>query len=221
MFQSKLNNTLVSNTFDYINTLSRADLSRQDSIDPKQTKNVRYSKPHDICDGQEVHLGNMASGFPHSVLGHLWKSTEYLYLLGEWSLADQESIQRDVLTATSGYAAKRYKKTKHKRQIRADFPSFRLDWMLWCIWQKCLYSEDFRKHLLSFPHDALFVEVVKRDPIWAVEEDESTGLLTGGNGVGKILTICRNCLLTNTQPTIDTELLNRSNIYILGKKVSF
>lgn len=205
----------------YNASLSTSSLYQQEVLDPSKLRIVRYSRPHDICDGREIHLANMAGGFPHQALGHIWKSTEHLYLLGEWSLQGQEEIQRDVLTATSGYAAKRYKKTKYKNQIRADFPTFRQQWMLWCIWQKCLGSEEFRKHLLSMPNDAIIVEVVKNDPIWAAEEDTRTGLLRGANAVGKCLTICRLCLLNGTSPQIDIDQLNQAGIYILGQKVQF
>ena len=203
-------------------TITESTLNRQESIDPTLLHTIHYSKPHDTCEGIELHLGNMAGGFPHTTLGHTWKSTEFLYLLGEWSNNTPEhlDIQKDVLTATSGYAAKRYKKTKHKKQIRPDFPSFRLDWMLWCIWQKCLHSETFRQHLLSIPKDRVIVEQVKKDPVWAAYPDDQ-GIIRGGNAVGKILTICHRCLLEGTSPSINYELLNRSNIYILGQKVTF
>lgn len=202
--------------------ITESTLNRQESLNPSELHIIHYSKPHDNCEGIELHLGNMASGFPHTVLGHTWKSTEYLYLLGEWSLNTPQhlDIQKDVLTATSGYAAKRYKKTKHKKQIRPDFTSFRLDWMLWCIWQKCLHSEDFRSHLLSIPQDRVIVELVKNDPVWAAYPDEQ-GIIRGGNAVGKILTICRRCLAEGTKPRINYDLLNSSNIYILGERVFF
>lgn len=206
----------------YNNSITETVLNRQETIDPTKLHLITYSRPHDICEGREVHLGNQAGGFPFRCLGHDWKGVEFLYLLGEWSNNTQEhfDIQRDVLTATSGYAAKRYKKTKHKKHIRKDFTEFRHQWMLWCIWQKCLGSETFRKHLLSFSEDTVIVEVVKHDLVWAAYYDEQ-GFLVGGNAVGKILTICRRCLRNNTQPNIDYALLNRSDIYILGEKVDF
>ena len=126
-----------------------------------------------------------------------------------------------MISATSGYAAKRYKKSKHKQKIRPDFTTFRHQWMLWCVWQKCLGSEKFRKHLLSMPDDAIIVEVVKRDLVWATEEDANTGHLNGANGVGKILTYCRQCLKEDKQPAIDTDALNNAGIYILGEKLKF
>lgn len=203
-------------------SITESTLNRQESLDPTLLHIIHYSKPHDTCEGIELHLGNMASGFPHTVLGHTWKSTEHLYLLGEWSDNTPEhlNIQKDVLTATSGYAAKRYKKSKYKKQIREDFTSFRLDWMLWCIWQKCLHSETFRNHLLSIPQDRVIVELVKNDPVWAAYPDEQ-GIIRGGNAVGKCLTICRRCLVEGFSPRINYDLLNSSNIYILGERVIF
>lgn len=215
------NNNLSSEAL-YNLSITESTLNRQEALDPNQLHIIHYSKPHDTCEGIELHLGNMAGGFPHIVLGHTWKSTEFLYLLGEWSNNTPEhlDIQKDVLTATSGYAAKRYKKSKHKKKIRTDFTSFRLDWMLWCIWQKCLNSEDFRNHLLSIPQDRVIVELVKNDPVWAAYPDEQ-GIIRGGNAVGKCLTICRRCLAEGSKPRINYDLLNSSNIYILGERVTF
>lgn len=214
--------TIMSAELHYNNSLNETVLDRQEAIDPRQLHCITYSRPHDTCEGREVHLGNQAGGFPFTCLGHEWKGVEFLYLLGEFSYntAEYYNIQRDILKATSGYAAKRYKKSKHKRKVRKDFEEFRHQWMLWCIWQKCLGSEAFRQHLLSFSDDTVIVEVVKRDKIWAAYPDEE-GILRGGNAVGKILTICRTCLRRGTQPHIDFNLLNSHDIYILGEKVDF
>jgi len=214
--------TNLSSELLYNNSIDETVLNRQEAIAPQKLRCITYSRPHDMCEGREVHLGNQAGGFPFTCLGHDWKGVEFLYLLGEWSNNTPEhlEIQKDVLTATSGYAAKRYKKSKHKAKMRADFETFRHQWMLWCVWQKCLGNETFRKHLLSFEDDTVIVEVVKKDPVWAAYPDNE-GILRGGNAVGKILTICRRCLRNNTQPKIDIELLNRSEIYILGERVEF
>ena len=206
----------------YNNSLNEAIINRTESINPQELKTLRYSKPHDICVGIELHIGNQAGGFPFDSLDTHWRSVEHLYLCGEFSLEGDlyKAIQEDIRTATSGYAAKRYKKSKHKKHMRSDYNTFRTDWMLWCIWQKCLRCEAFRNHLLSLPADYVIVEVVKNDPVWAAWPDEQ-GVLVGQNGVGKILTICRNCLLQHTTPKINTDLLNAVGIYILGKRVTF
>ena len=198
------------------------DLQKDISINPKEYRVLTYSKPHDVCDGIEIHLGNQAGGFPFTSLGYEWKSVEFLYLCGEWSWEgnDAVAIQKDVCSAPSGYAARRYKKPKYARLVRDDYETFRHQWMLWCVWQKCLGNEDYRKHLLSMPDDRIIIEVVKRDKVWAAWPDED-GIYRGANGMGKILTICRQCLKRHTTPPIDTNLLNKKNIYILGKRVQF
>lgn len=43
----------------------------------------------------------------------------------------------------------------------------------------------------------------------------------GANGMGKILTICRNCLDKGIEPEINRTLLNSAEIYILGAKINF
>lgn len=47
------------------------------------------------------------------------------------------------------------------------------------------------------------------------------GTFVGQNNLGKILMICRDCLIQGVEPPIDYALLNRSNIYILGRRLSF
>ena len=47
------------------------------------------------------------------------------------------------------------------------------------------------------------------------------GTFVGQNNLGKILMICRDCLIQGVEPPIDNALLNCSNIYILGRPLSF
>ncbi len=210
-----------------MNTLSipknvKQYLLRQDVVDPQVQQVITYSGPTDMCgDLPAGKLGNQAGGFPFEALGHTWPSSEHLYLLGYWSGPEAENvaIQQDVLSAKSGYAAKRFKKNKHIKHARPDFKEWRHEWMLWVVWQKCLYNEEFRELLLS-TSNARIVEVVKKDPVWAAWYDEN-GKLVGANGMGKILMICRHGLLTGRKPSIDEDLLNKVGIWILGKRVRF
>ena len=91
--------------------------------------------------------------------------------------------------------------------------------MTWVVWQKCIGNADFRELLLA-TGDNTIVEVVKRDPVWAAWPDEN-GNYVGANGMGRTLMACREALRTNTVPTIDTNKLNESGIWILGQKVQF
>ena len=47
------------------------------------------------------------------------------------------------------------------------------------------------------------------------------GVWKGQNNIGKILMICRDCLIEGSEPEIDYDLLQQSNIYLFGKKLSF
>ena len=220
--KTTLNTIGICPEIQYNNSITAEDITKESAIDSTALKVLTYSHPHDTCDGIELHLGNQAMGYPFTCLDHSWKAVEYLYLCGEWSWEgeDAKAIQEDVLTAKSGYAAATYKRTKYKKRLRADYETFRDQWMLWCVWQKCLGNEAYRKHLLSMPEDRVIIEVIKRDKVWAAWPDDN-GIYHGANGMGKILTICRRCLKEGTSPAINTDLLNSKSIYILGEKVQF
>lgn len=47
------------------------------------------------------------------------------------------------------------------------------------------------------------------------------GVFVGENNLGKILMICRECLVQGTEPTIDYALLDSKNIHLLGKRLTF
>lgn len=212
----------------YNEGITEAVLDRQEILDPKELKLMTYGRPADTCpiDGRDFpsgRLGNMSGGFHFTLFDMKWYSSEHLYLCGEWSLNDDKctEIQQYIRTMPSGYYAWNCSKAKYKNEIRDDFPSFRLQWMLWCVWQKCQLNEDYANLLRSVPDDVVIVEVVKKnDHVWATNVDEN-GILHGGNALGKILTICRRHLVAGTMPNIDTDLLNDSNIYMLGQKIHF
>ncbi|MCQ2254992.1 MAG: NADAR family protein [Bacteroidaceae bacterium] len=202
---------------------SVANLSHQEALDPQSLNLLTYSGPKDTCQGiASGRLGNMAGGFHFNLFGVKWYGTEHLYLCGEWSQEGErsEEIQQYIRKMPSGVYAKRCSKAKYKSEIRADFTDFRYDWMLWCVWQKCLLNSDFASLLRSIPEDSVIVEVVKNDPVWAAYPD-AEGIIRGGNAMGKILSICRHCLITATEPSINRQLLNEVGIYILGNRIEF
>lgn len=49
----------------------------------------------------------------------------------------------------------------------------------------------------------------------------SIGTFVGQNNLGKILMICRDCLIQGVEPPIDYSLLETKDIHILGKRISF
>lgn len=219
-----------------------------------------FKKVTDIVEGIEMRLSNMAGGYPFEFAGVKWASSEQLYLCGEFT---DEAIQREFLSVTIGYTAKRFIKAKYKKQVREDFPTFRLQWMLFVVWQKCLGSEAFRNKLLSVPEGVILVEETTRDTggtamVWGCRNPElismrrrlaqrikrwsgadltkkaidlkinietnkirNVGVFEGQNNMGKILMICRRCLIEGIEPPIDRSLLNSAKIIIFNKNLTF
>ena len=208
---------------DYNNAITEKTLDRQEVLDPKELRLLTYSRPNDKCgDIESGRLGNMKGGYHFELFGVNWYGSEHLYLCGEWSTESERcvEIQRYIRKIPSGSWAKRCSKAKYKNEIRPDFTSFRHQWMLYCVWQKCLFNKDFANYLKSIPDNVIIVEEVKDDPIWAAYPDDN-GIYYGANGMGKILTICRRCLIDGSEPKIDTDLLNDAGIYILGNRIVF
>lgn len=237
-----------------------ASLGREERLVASELPVWCFKKVTDIVEGIEMRLSNMAGGYPFEFAGVKWASSEQLYLCGEFT---DEAIQREFFSVTSGYAAKRFIKAKYKAQVREDFPIFRLQWMLFVVWQKCLGSEAFRDKLLSIPEGVVLVEETTRDTggtatVWGCRNPEliaerrrlaqrikrwseanltkkainlkinietnkirNIGEFVGQNNMGKILMICRRCLLEGIEPPIDRTLLNSANIIILGNTLTF
>ena len=237
-----------------------ASLGREERLVASELPVWCYKKVTDIVEGIELRLSNMAGGYPFEFTGVRWHSSEQLYLCGEFT--DPE-IQRELLSATSGYAAKRFIKAKHKKEVREDFPTFRLQWMLSVVWQKCLGNANFRAKLLSIPDGVILVEETTLDTggtaqIWGCKNPEliayrkeladritrwsdanltktaldnkinietnavrNIGTFVGQNNIGKILMICRRCLVEGTEPPIDRTLLNSANLTRLGNHLTF
>ena len=223
-----------------------------------------FKKVADIVNNINLRLSNMAGGFSFEFGGHTWKDSERLYLCGEFSDPTDEHlmVQNALLSATSGYAAKRFGKAHFRALVRPDFSTFRLQWMLFVVWQKCKGNTEFQKLLLSVPEDVILIENTTTDrggtaEIWGCKNPvlhnarlnletvlinrhkgltrkemellvnletnkvNSVGEWRGQNNIGKILMICRDCLAQGTEPEIDYELLDSSNIYILGKRIFY
>ena len=165
MKDSTLSCSVVSN--------SEIILDREEVYNPKELNVWCFKHVDDMVEGVKLDLCNMTSCYPFEVEGTRWRSSEELYLCGEFSDDTEEhrAIQDELRSAKSPYAAKRFIKGKHKRKVRQDFAEFRTQWMLWVVWQKCEGNADFRRKLLSLPDDVVLVEDTTTDtggsgPIW-------------------------------------------------------
>lgn len=140
-------------------------LDHEEVYDPKIQNVWCFKHVDDIVEGIKLDLCNMTSCYHFEVDGVKWRSSEELYLAGEFSndTTEHRAIQEGLRAAKSPYAAKRFVKGKHRKEVRKDFPEFRTQWMLWCVWQKCKGNLDFRMKLLSIPDDVILVEETTTD----------------------------------------------------------
>lgn len=149
-----------------INKVNEAIILDHEEVYNPLTQNVwPFKHVDDIVEGIKLDLCNMTSCYPFEVNGIMWRSSEELYLTGEFSnnTVEHLTIQKELRAAKSPYAAKRFVKGKHRKEVRADFPEFRTQWMLWCVWQKCKSNLDFRMKLFSIPDDVILVEETTTD----------------------------------------------------------
>lgn len=160
-------------TFDNIPTLNNVVedvdeaiiLDHEEVYDPKIQKVWPFKHIDDIVEGVKLDLCNMTSCYPFVVNGVMWRSSEELYLAGEFSddTAEHRTIQEELMAAKSPYASKRFVKGKHRKEVREDFAEFRTQWMLWVVWQKCKGNIDFKRKVLSIPDDVILVEETTTD----------------------------------------------------------
>ena len=166
----------------------------QQEVYPANPNVWSFKQVDDIVNGINLRLSNMAGGFPFEFNGTTWKDSERLYLCGEYSDGTQrhQFIQEQLIGSTSGYAAKRFVKSKFRKEVREDFPTFRLQWMLFCVWQKCKLNRDFQSLLLSIPEGVTLVENTTTDK-W--ESAEIWG--------------CKNLELHNRRTELKNALISR------------
>ena len=135
-------------------------LGRVEHINASHFNCLSFAKASDMVNGINVRLSNMAGGYPFSFGGVTWHDSETLYLCGEFSDSSEKHllVQEDMQRQTSGFAAKRFIKKRNSNLIRQDFADFRIQWMLYVVWQKCMGNADFANLLLKLPHDAIIIE---------------------------------------------------------------
>lgn len=140
-------------------------LDHEEVYDPSIQNVWCFKHVDDIVEGIKLDLCNMTSCYPFEVDGVKWRSSEELYLAGEFSndTAEHLTIQEELRAAKSPYGAKRFVKGKHRKEVREDFTEFRTQWMLWCVWQKCKGNLDFRRKLLSIPEGVILIEETTTD----------------------------------------------------------
>lgn len=137
------------------------DFNREEIIDASKVETWSFRKAEDERDGLDIDLGNMCVTYPFVVNGHSFTNSEALYICGLFShdTAKHIAVQEKLITAKSGYDAKKSIRTKYEETLgREDWQTFNVEWMRWCVWQKIKGNENFRKTLLSIPQHANIIE---------------------------------------------------------------
>jgi phosphoglycolate phosphatase len=133
----------------------------EEIIDATKVETWSFRKGEDERDGYDINLGNMCIAYPFVVNGHSFTNSEALYICGLFShdTAKHIAVQEKLITAKSGYDAKKSIRTKYEETLgREDWQKFNVEWMKWCVWQKIKGNENFRKTLLSIPQQAYIIE---------------------------------------------------------------
>lgn len=148
--------SVMGMTFD----CGQIDLSREEEYDASLMKCWSFRKSEDVRDGIRNNLGNMCSGYPFKLGGIAFAHSEGAYELGMFSDGSDAAmdVQRQILAERNGFMVKKRVKRRHLDLIRSDWETFRVQWMFYVVWQKCLGNRDFARVLTSVPADAMIVE---------------------------------------------------------------
>lgn len=135
-------------------------LGREENYDASKLNCWDFCKGSDKRNGIELKLGNMLTDFPFEVNGIKFKCSEMLYLCGQYSNGTEANtqIQQLICQCNNGFTAKKFIRNKYKENIRWDFNEFRIQWMLWVVWQKTIGNKNFQNLLLSIPDNAVIIE---------------------------------------------------------------
>ena len=166
-------------------------LGQEERYDAAKNNCWGFCKATDVRDGISLKFGNMLTGFPFEIQGMNFKCSEMLYLCGQYSNDSKEciDIQRQLCECNNGFSAKKFIRNKYTEQIRTDFNDFRIQWMLWVVWQKTKGNKDFQRLLLSLPDDAIIIE----DSSW---QTSPTAMIWG----------CKNYVLRDVRQRLKKEI---------------
>ena len=135
-------------------------LVREEAYDAATQVCYAFRRGTDERRGIVLSLGNMVSGYPFEMQGVRFHNSECAYIAGAFSggTAGHRALQAQLASCTNGFLAKKAIRRPHEGEKRQDWEEFNVEWMLCCVWAKCLGNEAFRRLLLSLPADAVIIE---------------------------------------------------------------
>lgn len=155
--RSARNVTKSANTID----IADIDFYQEETIDASSVPSWSFRKAEDERDGMDIDLGNMCISYHFILNGCTFTNSEALYICGLFShdTAKHKDIQEKLISAKSGYDAKKAVRTKYEDSFgREDWQTFNVEWMKWVVWQKIQRNSEFKQLLLSIPRNAYIIE---------------------------------------------------------------
>lgn len=139
---------------------SYGDFVRVEAYNAASQVCYAFRRGTDERNGLVLSLGNMVSGYPFEMQGFRFHNSECAYIAGAFSngSAAHLGLQKELVECTNGFMAKKAIRKPHEGEKRADWEEFNVQWMLYCVWMKCVGNGDFRNLLLSLPDDAVLIE---------------------------------------------------------------
>lgn len=119
-----------------------------------------FRRGTDVRNGIAMSFGNMVSGYPFMLYGVPFHNSECAYIAGAFSDGTSEHIalQQRLVACNNGFMAKKAISKPNEKEKRGDWDNFKVEWMRYCVWSKCIGNADFRKLLLSVPDHAVIIE---------------------------------------------------------------
>lgn len=158
----RVNTATLAENPSYLPAITKQDLYKREKEQYNVAEHycVAFRRKDDLWKGMRIPFGNMNGGFPYTMHGIEFPSSEHAYIFGLFSNNTPEhiAIQQELLAESSGYSAKRNIRNGNRKQWRRDWDEFNIEWMLYCVWTKVNQCEEFRNLLLAIPEGATIIE---------------------------------------------------------------
>jgi predicted NAD-dependent protein-ADP-ribosyltransferase YbiA (DUF1768 family) len=163
------NTTRIEKQKAHIPYPTKQDLYKEEAEQYDSSKNLCYAfrRSEDLRKDVNIPFGNMNQGFPFTMNGIGFHTSESAYICGLFSDGTDRhiKIQKELIAVKNGYDAKKSIRQKYQVIGRADWEEFNVEWMLYVVWNKAKGNEEFRQILLSVPDNAIIIEDVSFQPV--------------------------------------------------------
>ena len=147
---------------EFRNLIETINLRHEEDYDCSELDVWSYRKANDIREGVNIRFGNMCNGSPFTIAGIQFFNSECAYIAGAYAGNNsvQEAIQRQISAESNGMKCKRIyrRRIEFTSNIREDFYTYNIQWMIYILWNKCLQNNQFSDLLRAIPVDAHVVE---------------------------------------------------------------